>query len=117
MTDAAIAILKALAAEGATGKIEAVRTFPRPHTFKIPRADRIGDKEVTLNIIDQLARAHFIEARFVGKNHALGLNPVMCDRFEYVMTDEGREFLARVRAEEKRDADEKRRAREEAASQ
>jgi hypothetical protein len=102
VTDAAIAVLKALDAEGAPGRIEAKRTYPRAHTFKIPRAEKIGDKDVALGVVDQLARARFIEPRFVGKNDARGLNPVMLDRFEYVITQEGKAFLAQLRADNDR---------------
>lgn len=91
MTDEAMNVLKILEAQGEGGRIEAVRTYPHPYKFKLHRPEAIGHRDVTLSTIDQLVCAKLIKPnvpRASSDVHAF-------DRFDYVITPEGRSLLER----------------------
>lgn len=101
MTDQALAVLRLLC-EGEGGLIEAVRTYPHPYRFKVRHPSVIGEKEVTLAVVDQLVRANVIAAQTPNGTKPLQQNVYALDRYDYVITDAGKALLARVEEERQR---------------
>jgi hypothetical protein len=81
LTSEARRVLKALADEG--GRIEGRRVVPYPHTFRLVTPGTLGDSStIHPNAVHALVEGGLIKAS--------PLDPPLCDKINYAITDAGR---------------------------
>jgi hypothetical protein len=100
VTDESWRVLKHLHAAGQHGRIQAKRIFPHPHHFTLYRQPPLTEQHVALATVDHLVRAGYIEPEAHGVSLQLA-QPVHLDRFDYRITNAGRQAAER-RAEERK---------------